>query len=154
MDSTDDDFGDLYADVEVAASSAINGGLEPSNSPIKDEKDEILKSPRCSDDEFEENGSDSEDDFDIVLNDDDYNGLEISRLRNGDEVGIEGKELVEEAKDGSDKSRMCLDNLEGGDRRNVAKVVNSQYKVVSVCVCCFGLSESCTLSIRLFVFRA
>ncbi|KAL8105478.1 uncharacterized protein LOC141677520 isoform X2 [Apium graveolens] len=128
MDSTDDDFGDLYADVEVAASSAINGGLEPSNSPVKDEKDEIFKSPRCSDDEFEENVSDSEDDFDIVLNDDDFDALEISRLRNGDEEANEGKELVEEVKDGLDKSRMCLDNLECCDRRNVAKMVNSQYK--------------------------
>ncbi|KAK1380358.1 hypothetical protein POM88_027102 [Heracleum sosnowskyi] len=128
MDSTDDDFGDLYADVEVAASSAINGVLEASNSPAKDEKDEIFKSPRCSDDEFDENVSDSEDDFDIVLNDDDCDGLDISRLRNVDEEANEGKEVGEEAKDGSDRSRMCLDNLESGDRRNVAKVVNSQYK--------------------------
>lgn len=153
MDSSDDDFGDLYADVEVAASSAINGVLEPSNSPAKDEKDEIFKSPRCSDDEFEENVSDSEDDFDIVLNDDDFDGLEISRMRNGDEEANEGKEMAEEAKDGSDRSRMCLDNLECGDRRNVAKLVNSQYKVVNVCVCCFDLIECCMLLIRLLVFR-
>lgn len=153
MDATDDDFGDLYADVEVAASSAINGVLEPSNLSAKDEKDEIFKSPECLDDEFEENVSDSEDDFDIVLNDDDCDGLEISRMRNGDEEANEGKEVGDAAKDGSEKSRMCLDSVEGFDRRNVAKVVNSQYKVVyvCVCVCCFGLVESCMLSIMLCI---
>lgn len=137
METTDDDFGDLYADVEVAASSAINGVLEPSNSPAKDENDEIFKSPICSDDEFEENASDSEDDFDIVLNDDVFDGLEIAKMRNGDDEGNDGKEVIEEVKDGSDKSRMCLDSLqvgEGCDRRNVGKVANSQYKVVYVSV--------------------
>lgn len=134
----DDDFGDLYADVEAAASSAINGGVELYKSPAKDEKDENFKSPRCSDDEFEENGSDSEDDFDIVLNDDGCDGLEIARMRNGDEEMNEGKEVIEEAKEGLDKSRMCLDSLQGGegcDRRNVGIVANSQYKVVYVCAC-------------------
>ncbi|XP_063938947.1 FIP1[V]-like protein isoform X2 [Daucus carota subsp. sativus] len=132
MDSTDDDFGDLYADVEVAASSAINGVLERPNSPAKPEKDEIFEGPRCSDDEFEENASDSEDDFDIVLNDDDVcDGFDAARMRNGEDEENEGKEVIEEAKDGSDKSRMCLDSLQGGEgceRRNVAKVANSQYK--------------------------
>lgn len=163
----DDEFGDLYADVEVQANSAING--VPGHPQLCTENDDIdiVKETNGSnlnradfindDDEAEngenlDNGSDSEDDFNIVLNEDD-DGLEfpVTRgvsLRNGG-VEVEDREEGEEEEERenggfSDKNRMVVDNLKGGngleqssngeDRRIGGKgCYNSLYKVVSSC---------------------
>ncbi|GMI70261.1 hypothetical protein HRI_000695400 [Hibiscus trionum] len=65
MESMEDDFGDLYADVQVQASAAIGGlHVEPEeNSPSDASKS--TEADSAMDD------SDSEDDLNIVLNDDD-----------------------------------------------------------------------------------
>ncbi|XWS14199.1 hypothetical protein CRYUN_Cryun36dG0102900 [Craigia yunnanensis] len=81
MESMDDDFGDLYADVEVQASSAI-GALyiepednNPSNGSRRTEADEKFVPDSVMED------SDSEDDLNIVLNDDDCEKFPVTVAR-------------------------------------------------------------------------
>ncbi|XWS53518.1 hypothetical protein CRYUN_Cryun10bG0008200 [Craigia yunnanensis] len=82
MDSMDDDFGDLYADVEVQASSAIGSlYIEPddSNSPSNCSKSTDEDEKFVSDSVMED--SDSEDDLNIVLNDDDCKKFSVTGAR-------------------------------------------------------------------------
>lgn len=100
MEDVDDDFGDLYADVEVEASSAMN--VAPQFSQLQFVSDETGKrnsaleassdkEDRVSD--GDEDDDDDDDDLNIVLNSDDDSvrhgeGLTISRtntnLRSGE----------------------------------------------------------------------
>jgi len=111
MGDDDDDFGELYADVEVQAGSAISGGPEISQLYIQQQQQEhqplINKlsndssdvSHSAKDDKREkssdernggenevvvESGSDSddEDDFDVVVNDDDIGAKNGRECRN------------------------------------------------------------------------
>lgn len=73
---SDDDFGDLYTDVEAQASSAIDG--VPVSAPFRNDSvivDVIGRNEKPSSDEENEFGdccgSESEDDLNIVLNDED-----------------------------------------------------------------------------------
>ncbi|KAF5737059.1 hypothetical protein HS088_TW14G01215 [Tripterygium wilfordii] len=128
MDIYEDDFGDLYADVEVQACSAINAISFPASLSAKvegeegpDEKtselnpehksnsasdlnklDSIADEPACIGD-VEADGSDSDDDLNIVLNDDD----DCQRVLVGRKDGIDrcedddGEEFVtKEVKEG------------------------------------------------------
>ncbi|XP_071693133.1 uncharacterized protein [Rutidosis leptorrhynchoides] len=83
MVDEDDDFGDLYADVEVEAISAINVAPQISNSQVvsvetgKHDNDKIEIASGDSDygynDEDDDDDDDDDDDLDIVLNSDDDN---------------------------------------------------------------------------------
>ncbi|KAE9455115.1 hypothetical protein C3L33_12980, partial [Rhododendron williamsianum] len=146
-DIDDDDFGDLYADVEFQASTTINGqssddfatkcidsGSKGSEELVQD--DQAKREFECEG-RVDSDGSDSEDDLNIVLNDDEGNGGgggglggSVSR-----EVGLGfdedeeeeggGFEGVEEGDDGLVKNR-SLGGLEvspngrrgGGERGN------------------------------------
>ena len=135
MENVGDDFGDLYADVEIQASSAINGapdfvrfdeddtekldGLDFADGSSKSENEE----PNVVD-----NGSDSEDDFNIVLNDEDD-----QRFPGRSGVGVLG------GSDGEDGDGM-EHGFAGGERGNGVKggyhSQFSQYKVVSMSILC------------------
>ncbi|KVH96441.1 FIP1[V]-like protein [Cynara cardunculus var. scolymus] len=81
MEDVDDEFGDLYADVEVEASSAMNGAPQfPQQQFVGAETDKLNsvleassdKEDRASDGiEFDEEDDDDDDDLNIVLNSDD-----------------------------------------------------------------------------------
>lgn len=158
MEDIDDDFGELYADLEIQASSPINN--VPSISKLCIEKTDINKESIDSGlnnldsngdkEERVDSGSDSEDDLNILLNDDgDSPGFAVScgvNLRSGgyeDEEEENGGGLVEGC--GSDKNRKCIDvigcGLEqslscvgGGERGNGGKCgYHSQYKVLLIC---------------------
>ncbi|GKA64727.1 hypothetical protein Tco_0764434 [Tanacetum coccineum] len=60
----DDDFGDLYADVELEASSAIN--IAPQINSVLD----VIEDNDIDEDDDDDDDDDSEDDLDIVLNSD------------------------------------------------------------------------------------
>ncbi|KAL5541969.1 hypothetical protein UlMin_009679 [Ulmus minor] len=100
MAEIDDDFGELYSVVEVQASSAINGvrvrndiGSSDNRMTAKPSSDDAFDSGpigqrSIGDDSTkqmneDDNGSDSEDDLNIVLNDDDCNGSEFPLTNNG-----------------------------------------------------------------------
>lgn len=135
MEDLDDDFGDLYADVELQASSAINGVSDFSgkyskhqhNNEVRvderrenscvvggsERREKGLETADNGDEEEEvENGSDSsdDDDFDIVVNDEDFGPKN---------VGGDGRRCVEEVveemeaefKEGNstEKNRMRID---------------------------------------------
>lgn len=75
----DDDFGDIYADVELEASSAINTTAPQINSVL----DVINDNDSDHIDEDDDDDDDSEDDLDIVLNTSDADGVDgCSVLRN------------------------------------------------------------------------
>ncbi|KAA8527369.1 hypothetical protein F0562_034916 [Nyssa sinensis] len=176
MEDIDDDFGDLYADVEVKASAAIRGlpnfsrfnieqgGIDLKGSDLGSKKvdsigDELIQSGR--DDEakkilsvdangeevIEDVGSDSEDDLNIVLNDDDNgSAFPIARGVNLKSGGFDDEEesgdlsVVAEGK-GSGKNRKLVDQsqladgmeqssngLGGGEKGNGSKgAFHSQY---------------------------
>ncbi|KAI8561829.1 hypothetical protein RHMOL_Rhmol04G0372000 [Rhododendron molle] len=146
-DIDDDDFGDLYADVEFQASTTINGqssddfatkcidsGSKGSEELVQD--DQAKREFECERG-VDSDGSDSEDDLNIVLNDDEGNdggggGLGVS-VSQGVGLGFDedeeeeggGFEGVEEGDDGLVKNR-SLGGLEaspngrrgGGERGN------------------------------------
>ncbi|KAK8525382.1 hypothetical protein V6N13_123091 [Hibiscus sabdariffa] len=117
MESTEDDFGDLYADVQVKATAAAGGlhiepeEISPSDGSKSTEADDKFVADSVMDD------SDSEDDLNIVLNDDDCEKFTVTGARshsggydeneNGD-FGAEGTGLdkisrrVEPVSDGSE----------------------------------------------------
>lgn len=90
MEDIGDDFGDLYTDVEAQAGSAINGGrdftrlyTEPGEQDDEDSDSNRPNPNPSSEDGFDDlieesnendNGSDSEDDLNIVLNDEGCEG--------------------------------------------------------------------------------
>lgn len=151
MEDIDDDFGELYADFDVQASSAING--VPSNKILDEShliKNDDNKSEAVNDGDKEagvENGSDSDsdddDDFDVVVNDDDFGA------KNG---GVDGRGCREAREDEEDefvpritegnstgKDQMWVETkgMEhsgsgyGGERVNLGKnSCNSQYNYV------------------------
>lgn len=146
MEDVGDDFGDLYADVEIPASSAINGAPNfvrfyendthkaedfASGSGSKELDIGDAGSSRKSENEESnvvDNGSDSEDDFNIVLNDEDGQRFPV---RSG--VGVLG------GSDGEDGDGM-EQGFAGGERGNGAKsgyhLQFSQYKVVGMALLC------------------
>ncbi|KAK8634967.1 hypothetical protein V6N13_022845 [Hibiscus sabdariffa] len=87
MESTEDDFGDLYADVQVKATAAIGGLLiepeenSPSNGSKSTEEDEKFVADSVMDD------SDSEDDLNNVLNDDDCEKFTVTGARSRSHSG-------------------------------------------------------------------
>lgn len=96
----DDDFGDLYADVEVQASSAIHNVAATSQLSTEktdiDNKEEVIV----------DNGSDSEDDLNILLNSDDE-GIPFPVTCGGfedDDVDDEEENVGLE-----DKNKKCVD---------------------------------------------
>ena len=117
-DFTGDDFGDLYLDVVIQASSVINSLPNSSNLYTESEShqgNEGSDHNKANQSENEENlvseskelneeklgvleevgdGSDSEDDLNIVLNDEDCKGFEVGRARNG--IGNGGGGFEEE----------------------------------------------------------
>lgn len=123
-DLTGDDFGDLYLDVVIQASSVINSLPNSSNLYTESEShqgNEGSDHNKVNQSEKEENlvseskelnkeklgvleevgdGSDSEDDLNIVLNDEDCKGFEVGRARNGNGNGGGGFE--EEEGEGGD----------------------------------------------------
>ncbi|XVE82268.1 hypothetical protein DITRI_Ditri15bG0134700 [Diplodiscus trichospermus] len=119
MESMDDDFGDLYADVEVQASSAI-GTLyiepedsNPSNGSKSTEMDEKFVPESVMED------SDSDDDLNIVLNDDDCGKFPVTSARNhggGYEEDEDGDFGVERT--GSDKISRWMDPVGEGSELN------------------------------------
>ncbi|XVF28208.1 hypothetical protein REPUB_Repub15cG0009500 [Reevesia pubescens] len=133
MDSMDDDFGDLYADVEVQASSLY---IEPedSNSPINGSKGTEDDEKFVPDSIMED--SDSEDDLNIVLNDDDCEKFPVTGARSHGggfeedencDFGVEGT--------GSDKISRRVKSVDDGSELNssgtVAKLgFNSHFKYV------------------------
>ncbi|XP_059646454.1 FIP1[III]-like protein [Cornus florida] len=178
MEGVDDDFGDIYAEVEVQASTAINGfpnrtqsyteqydintkcsesdvnkddSIGDDSNQFGDETNEI-SSVEANGEEQEEivdNGSDSEDDLNIVLNDD-ANGVAYpigrsANLRSGgfdDEEEEEGCDFAAAEGNGSGKNRkwvdqsqmgdgleQCSNGTGGGERGNLVKGgYRSQYK--------------------------
>ena len=118
MEEFGDDFGDLYADVEIQASSAINGIPGLSNSYIEpmeeeegeeEEEDNTVTNKHIGSNskEFDavndgsarktmgsevnvDNGSDSEDDLNIVLNDEDYKNFPVTSGGNVRNEGVVG----------------------------------------------------------------
>ncbi|XP_057476356.1 FIP1[III]-like protein [Actinidia eriantha] len=139
----DDDFGDLYADVEFQASTTIHGvsnlgrlcieqddnGTKCVDEVIQD--DEPKRETNCG-----ENGSDSEDDLNIVLNDDGggggFGGVDLrsggfdeeEEEDDGFEIGAEGEGLGKN-RNWVDQS-LVGDGLEpsasgGGERGNGSK---------------------------------
>ncbi|XP_065863814.1 FIP1[V]-like protein [Euphorbia lathyris] len=156
-DLMDDDFGDIYADVEFQASSAINSvskldklytepqeGGEGKGEECKydnnakqvkaranEENPRLLNSVCEKSSNTEEYVSDSEDDFNIVLNDEDCKGFSVAAERNGNRSGLE--EDVDEGacvKNGYDKNGLNPSaNGHGGEQRNgVNDSYNSQYQ--------------------------
>lgn len=144
MEDVGDDFGDLYADVAIQASSAIIGAPDfvrlygddtnkaedfASDSGSKELDSGDADSSRKSENE-ESNmmdfGSDSEDDFNIVLNDEEGQRFPVRSA-----VGAVG------GSDGDDGDRM-EQGFAGGDRGNGGKggyhSQFSQYKVPSTAV--------------------
>lgn len=88
-DFEDDDFGELYADVELQASSAISSLLVQHHLPQNEELDALLAGRSPGDSTQFEKDSDTDDELNIVLNDEDSD----SAGRNGggsDDVKIEG----------------------------------------------------------------
>ncbi|PPS00590.1 hypothetical protein GOBAR_AA20072 [Gossypium barbadense] len=77
MESMDDDFGDLYADVEVQASSAV--GEPQENNPGNGFKSTEVHNKFIAGSVTED--SDSEDDLNIVLNDDDCDKFSVTGAR-------------------------------------------------------------------------
>ncbi|KAG4180545.1 hypothetical protein ERO13_A10G171700v2 [Gossypium hirsutum] len=77
MKSIDDDFGDLYADVEVQASSAV--GEPQENNPGNGFKSTEVHNKFIAGSVTED--SDSEDDLNIVLNDDDCDKFSVTGAR-------------------------------------------------------------------------
>ncbi|KAI8003366.1 FIP1[V]-like protein [Camellia lanceoleosa] len=152
MEDIDDDFGDLYADIEVQASKAVNDKSNFSRLYIEQDDnntkciDSVSKNVDVliqDDDEAKrdssvgvDNGSDSEDDLNIVLNDVDGDGsvYPVARgLKGIDEVE---EEEEEEEEDGGLEVLAEGDGLElspngrgmGGDRGNGGKgSYQSQY---------------------------
>ncbi|KAK6254369.1 Pre-mRNA polyadenylation factor Fip1 domain - like 1 [Theobroma cacao] len=141
MDSMDDDFGDLYADVEIQASSAIDAlFIEPedngrSNGAESTDGDEKFDPGSVMED------SDSEDDLNILLNDDDCEKFPVTGARSHgggyeeDEdsgFGVEGtgsdkiSRRVEPVGDGSELN--CSGN--GVERGTGAKTQFSLFKYV------------------------
>ncbi|CAL5413027.1 unnamed protein product [Camellia sinensis] len=117
MEDIDDDFGDLYADIEVQASKAVNDNSNFSRLYIEQDDnntkciDSVSKNVDVliqDDDEAKrassvgvDNGSDSEDDLNIVLNDVDGDGdgsvYPVARGVKGiDEVEVEEEEEEED----------------------------------------------------------
>ncbi|GMP76340.1 hypothetical protein CsSME_00033062 [Camellia sinensis var. sinensis] len=117
MEDIDDDFGDLYADIEVQASKAVNDNSNFSRLYIEQDDnntkciDSVSKNVDVliqDDDEAKrassvgvDNGSDSEDDLNIVLNDVDGDGdgsvYPVARGVKGiDEVEVEEEEDEED----------------------------------------------------------
>ena len=92
MEDMDDDFGYLYADVEAQASSVINGGRDFTRFYTEDD-DSDTDSNKTNANPISENAngsSDSEDDLNIVLNDEDCEGksfpvVEQLDAKNGDD---------------------------------------------------------------------
>lgn len=160
MEDFDDDFGDLYADVEFQASSVTNcipwfaksyvermevegGGEDNDVTDSKkldmvhgDSAEKLMGSEANSGKDMNvDNGSDSEDDLNIVLNDEDCKNFPIAsggNARNGGVVGGGGHGededddlvVVGEGSGGSEPSS----NGHGGERGNGARgAYNSQY---------------------------
>ena len=128
-DNDDDDFGDLYADVEFQASTTINGVSNLGRLYIQQDDngtkcvDEVIP-----DDESKretnggENGSDSEADLNIVLNDDDGGGsffwcVDLRTMRSGGWLDEEEDGGFEGGGEGErlGKNRTCGDQLLVGD---------------------------------------
>lgn len=135
MEDLDDDFGDLYADVELQASSAINGVSDFSgkyskhqhNNEVRvderrenscvvggsERREKGLETADNGNDEVEvENDSDSsdDDDFDVVVNDEDFgpkNGGGDGRLCNEEVVEEMEAEFVEG--NSMERNRMRID---------------------------------------------
>lgn len=145
MESMDDEFGDLYTDVEVQASSAIGAlYIEPEdNSPINGcqstDADEKFVPGSVMED------SDSEDDLNIVLNDDDCEKFPVTGVRShvgGNEededgdLGVEGTGLDKISR--QNKMEPIGDGSELNSSGTGAKtLLNSHFKV-------FFLLNKCT----------
>ncbi|KMT16269.1 hypothetical protein BVRB_3g054220 isoform A [Beta vulgaris subsp. vulgaris] len=140
MEDLDDDFGDLYADVELQASSAINGVSDFSgkyskhqhnnevrvderrenNSGVRgsERREKGLETTDNANDEVEvENDSDSsdDDDFDVVVNDEDFgpkNGGGDGRRCNEEVVEEMEVEFVEGNLTGKNRMRIDIDQLQ------------------------------------------
>lgn len=152
MEDIGDDFGDLYADVEIQASSAINaapssvrfykndtekveGFASALNSKGIDSGD-VSSSRKSENEELDvvpdvvDYGSDSEDDFNIVLNNE---GGQRFPVRSG--IGVIGGSNG----DGEDGDGM-EQGFAAGERGNGVKggyhLQFSQHKVVSLSVLC------------------
>lgn len=140
MEDIDDDFGDLYADVEFQASTTINGISSNDDFEtefVNSDSKEVDEAKRASSECVREvgadvDGSDSEDELNIVLNDDNDGGgggpgVSVSRgvsLGSGggfdeDEEEGGGFEVVGEGDDGLVKNRSSSDGFElsPNDRR-------------------------------------
>lgn len=159
-DLIDDDFGDIYADVEVQASSAINSisnFAKLYTEPQEEEEEcnnkvttrEVNRSPDegilksdlkqlssiCEKSNISEaGGSDSEDDLNIVLNDEDCKGFPVAAERNDCCDGFEeGKDEDDDGfcsiKRSHDKNGLHSSaNWLGSDHGNGVKGgYNSQY---------------------------
>ncbi|KAK9070432.1 hypothetical protein SSX86_010834 [Deinandra increscens subsp. villosa] len=125
MEDGDDDFGDLYADVEVEANSAIN--VAPQFSQAQCHRDEIGKQDGDNDkvcvdvdiDEDDDDDDDDDDDLDIVLNSDDDSarqgdGFTIAR----NSTNLRSRELEDED-DGAEEFVV-------GNSRSLYKYLRSQ----------------------------
>ncbi|KAF5806148.1 putative pre-mRNA polyadenylation factor Fip1 domain-containing protein [Helianthus annuus] len=94
MDDVDDDFGDLYADVEVEATSAIN--TAPPFSKTQCVTDEIDRACVSVNNDEDEDDDDEDDDLDIVLNSDDDS---IKRSDGYTILSVRNRELQDEDDD-------------------------------------------------------
>lgn len=79
-DLIDDDFGDIYADVEVQASSAINSISNFAKLYTEPQEEEEECNNKVTTREV--NRSPDEDDLNIVLNDEDCKGFPVAAERN------------------------------------------------------------------------
>lgn len=144
----DDDFGDLYADVEVQVSSAINSiqastKLQPENDEVFGNGGENAEAEEeGAQGEEDGNESESEDDFNIVLNDDkdndnangNANAGKVAVLRgfvgqvgNDEQCGIEEENEGDYGVENSGSTSGEKGN--GGKGDCSADGYNSQYKV-------------------------
>ncbi|KAK6930280.1 Pre-mRNA polyadenylation factor Fip1 domain [Dillenia turbinata] len=142
MEGVDDDFGDLYADIDVKTINDIpdfkqlylkNSDLQTTASIEESNPSLIANDAENCIDLDSENESDSEDDLNIVLNDDDCPNLVTASVRNGggvvgDEVEDGGgfeKDLI------SNNRKLGHDGFEhGGSNALRSESYYSQYKYV------------------------
>jgi pre-mRNA 3'-end-processing factor FIP1 len=155
-DLTGDDCGDLYLDVVIQASSVINSLPNSSNLYTESEShqgNEGSDHNKVNQSEKEENlvseskelnkeklgvleevgdGSDSEDDLNIVLNDEDCKGFEVGRARNGNGNGGGGFEEEEGEGGGFVGAKNGVEcNASGNGVKGIHHLPHLHYKVLS-----------------------
>ncbi|KAI3987520.1 hypothetical protein MKX01_003206, partial [Papaver californicum] len=136
MEDIDDDFGDLYADVEVQVSSVIKQVSNSNNHSLyikeQDNNDEEMEDSKQLDMETDkdlevmDNGSgDSEDELRILLNEEDYRKYPVVNDSNVRDLGMGsdgegGEDNDNELVVGTENDRRVAEKFDGGVEQNFA----------------------------------